>query len=79
VDLAYPSARLALEADGYRYHSRRSQWQRDLRRRNELAAAGWTVLHFTWEDVRSGRRETVARVAAALGSERWTLSHRRGG
>ena len=51
VDLAYPDARIAVEADGYRWHSGRREWARDLARRNRLTGLGWHVLHVTQEDI----------------------------
>jgi very-short-patch-repair endonuclease len=51
VDFAYPEARLAIEADGYRFHGTHRQWKKDLKRRTILAGLGWRVLHFSWEDV----------------------------
>jgi very-short-patch-repair endonuclease len=51
VDFAYPECRLAIEADGYRYHSGRPEWQRDLRCQNSLLSEGWRVLGNTWRDV----------------------------
>ncbi|MDQ3766823.1 MAG: endonuclease domain-containing protein [Actinomycetota bacterium] len=51
VDFAYPSHRLAIEAFGYRWHSGRRAWQRDLERGNELQRLGWRELRFSWEDV----------------------------
>ena len=39
-------ARITIEWDGYEYHGRRSDFERDLERRNELIAAGWTPLDF---------------------------------
>jgi len=60
-------ARLALEADGYRWHSGRQAWQRDLRRRNALTAAGWEVLHATWSDLGTDGLQILAEVGARLG------------
>jgi very-short-patch-repair endonuclease len=51
VDFAYPEIRLAIEAEGYRFHRDRQTWSHDLERRSALALLGWRVLHFTWEDV----------------------------
>ena len=51
LDFAYPKLRLGIELDGYAFHSGKRAWTHDLRRRNELVALGWTVLHFTWDDV----------------------------
>jgi hypothetical protein len=65
-DLAYPRERLAIEADGYRYHMGKTAWQRDLARRNALSALGWTVLHVTWDDVASRPGEVADRVRSTL-------------
>lgn len=51
LDFAYPDRLVAIEADGYRYHSGRIVWQRDLERRNLLAGLGWRMVHVTWEDL----------------------------
>jgi very-short-patch-repair endonuclease len=52
VDFAIPTARIAIEADGYGWHSGRAHWQRDLRRRNALTNLGWRVIHVTWDDLK---------------------------
>ena len=51
VDFAWPEAKLAVEVDGYRWHSGRQQWQSDMQRQNALAEVGWLVLRFSWYDV----------------------------
>jgi len=51
VDFAFPAAEVAVEADGYRWHSGRTQWQHDVERRNALTNLGWRVIHVTWEDL----------------------------
>lgn len=66
IDFAYPEA-LEIEADGYRYHSGRAVWQRDLERRNALTVRGWRVLHVTWEDIASRPKEVAEKVHRALG------------
>ena len=52
VDFAFPAAKVAVEADGYRWHSGRAQWQQDLERRNALTNLRWRVIHVTWEDLK---------------------------
>lgn len=66
VDFAYPDARLAIEVDGYRWHSGRQRWQRDLARRNVLTTLGWRVIHMTSTDLDERSGEIVALVAGAL-------------
>ena len=64
IDLAYPVARLAIELDGWEFHSSRTAFDDDRARANALVTAGWTVLRFT---SRSTDAEIVACVRAALG------------
>jgi len=66
VDLAYPMWRLALEIDGYRWHSTPAQKRADETRQNQLILAGWTVLRFSAEVVRRNPRTLVDTVARAL-------------
>lgn len=65
VDFAFPRLRIAIELDGYRWHSGRGALQRDDERQNALVAAGWTVLRFTWDDV-VGRPDYVLSFFRAL-------------
>ena len=66
VDFAWPDERVALEMDGYEFHSGREEWERDRDRRNGITSLGWRVLHGTWREVRSARERLLARVASAL-------------
>lgn len=51
VDLGDAGLRVALEAEGYAFHSGRREFRRDCRRYDELVAWGWTVFRFTWEHI----------------------------
>jgi very-short-patch-repair endonuclease len=51
VDLAWPAARLLVEADGRRWHDPADARQADRRRSNALVGRGWRVLRFTWAEV----------------------------
>ena len=66
VHFAYPHVLLAIETEGYRWHSGRVHWSRDLARRNELTALGWRVIHVTWIDLRDHAERTIKLVADAL-------------
>ena len=66
VDFAYPDLRLAIEADGYRWHSGRAQWQHDLVRRNALTSRGWRVIHVTSHDLAKQPKDVVRTIADAL-------------
>lgn len=67
VDAAVPAVRTIIEADGRRWHTRISDFDRDLWRDNQATLNGWSVLRYTWyrltkrrNDVRSELR-TLAR------------------
>jgi very-short-patch-repair endonuclease len=66
LDLAYPVVKLALEADGRRWHSSRADFQRDRTRGNLLAAQGWTVLRFTADDIRNRSSKVATEIAGLL-------------
>jgi very-short-patch-repair endonuclease len=66
VDFAYPELKLALEADGHRFHSGRRDWEHDLRRINRLTTAGWRVLRFSWTDLTERPREVIGIIRSAF-------------
>ena len=51
VDAAYPDARLIVEADGRRWHTRIDDLKRDHLRDTEAARAGWLTLRFVYEQI----------------------------
>lgn len=70
LDYAWPDARVAVEVDGYGPHSSREAFQDDRARQNVLVLAGWTVLRFTWADLRDRPDAVAAAVRRALGASR---------
>jgi len=68
LDRAWPSRRLAVEADGFEHHGRRLAWKRDRRRVATIEAMGWRVVHVTWADVVERPAETLDRIGHALGT-----------
>jgi very-short-patch-repair endonuclease len=52
VDFAYPEVRVAVEADGHKFHAGKKAWARDLARTNALIRLGWIVYRVTWEDAK---------------------------
>ncbi len=66
IDFAFPDLMIAIEVDGYESHSRFDVFQDDRVRGNELELAGWTVLHFTWEQVRRRPAYVVGVLRRAL-------------
>lgn len=66
VDVAFPGARLAIEVDGFAFHSDVDRFQRDRQRQNALVELGWTVLRFTWADLTERPEQVVAAIRAQL-------------
>lgn len=66
VDFAYPTQRLAIEADGLRWHGRRADFERDARRHSRLASLGWRVVRVTWLELDERPAEVVATIGEAL-------------
>ena len=62
ADLAYPELMLVMEYDSWAFHSSRSAFDNDPKRRNDMRTAGYTVLEFT---SKSSDRYIVDTVAAA--------------
>ncbi len=66
LDAALPQHRIAVEIDGRAFHVDTEAFQRDRTRQNALVALGWTVLRFTWWDLRNRPDYVVATVLAAV-------------
>lgn len=60
VDGAIPEARLILEADGRRWHTRLAQLARDLARDKQAARVGWDTLRFIHVELTDDRDESAA-------------------
>ncbi len=65
VDFCFEAARLVVEADGARWHQ---DGLLDRGTDNELAAAGWRVLRFTWAEVLHESERVLALIRAACGA-----------
>ena len=49
IDFRITGTAILLECDGWEFHDKhRHRFENDRRRRNELTAAGWIVVNFTW-------------------------------
>ncbi|HEX6402915.1 MAG TPA: type IV toxin-antitoxin system AbiEi family antitoxin domain-containing protein [Pseudonocardiaceae bacterium] len=66
LDIAVVARRLAIEVDGWAWHSTVDRFARDRRRQNALVLAGWTVLRFTWRDLTCRPEAVIAQIRAAL-------------
>jgi very-short-patch-repair endonuclease len=66
VDYGFPAATLALETDGWAFHSDAEVFHNDRIRQNALILAGWYVLRFTWLDLNEYPDRVVAEIKRAL-------------
>jgi len=66
VDAWWAEARVAGEVDSREWHLSPADWERTMRRHNELARCGVQVLHFSPRQIRSEPRAVVAAIAGAL-------------
>lgn len=73
VDAVFADHGIAVELDGYTFHSGAIQWEDDQEKRARLVAAGWTVLAYSWRQVQSdgGRfvRETLGAALARASTD----------
>lgn len=66
VDIAFPRQRVAIEIDGWAFHSDQAAFQNDRSRQNWLALQGWQVLRFTWLDITQHPERVLAAIRAAV-------------
>jgi very-short-patch-repair endonuclease len=66
VDCHWPHLRLIVELDGWEGHSTRSAFQDDRARDRALHAAGFTVIHLTWNQMDDEPEEVAADLRALL-------------
>lgn len=65
-DLSYPELEIAIEYDGAHHLTNAAQWQRDIRRRENLERAGWLVRVVTARDLLAAPATVVARITTDL-------------
>ena len=51
VDVLFRTERVAIEIDGFAFHSDAESFQRDRAKQNAIALIGYQVLRFTWLDL----------------------------
>ncbi len=79
IDFIWRKARLAVEVDGFRYHSSRPRFEGDRRKDAELVATGLTVLHLSWRQVAEQAMATAVRLGLTLAPRPGTTIARRPG
>ena len=66
VDFAWPQFRVAVEFDGFDWHSDPDAFRRDRQKRAALHEVGWTMLSIVADDVRRWPIDTVRRIGTEL-------------
>jgi very-short-patch-repair endonuclease len=66
VDVGFSRRKVALEADGFAFHSNSDDFQNDRVRQNAISLAGWQVLRFTWLDLTEYPDRVIATVLRAI-------------
>lgn len=66
LDIAFPRQRVAIEIDGWAFHSDQQTFQQDRTRQNWLMLRGWQVLRFTWLDVTGHPERVLAAIRSAV-------------
>lgn len=73
VDIGWPEAKVGIEVDGFAYHASRRDLDRDHRRANALALAGWIILRVGWDRLErdpAAFTDEVGRLLAKVWSDR---------
>jgi len=66
VDVGFPKQKVAVEVDGFAFHSDSDDFHQDRRRQNAIALAGWQVLRFTWLDLTEYPDRVIAEILHAI-------------
>jgi hypothetical protein len=66
VDFAWPAEHVALEVDGFRWHSDPASFAGDRRRANRLQELGWVVYRTTFKELEEGAGELLRQLSTAL-------------
>lgn len=74
VDIAIEDLRIVVEAESFAHHGDRPALKRDCRRYTGLAARGWVVLRFTWDEVMFEPEYVIEAVRATIEARRWTTT-----
>ncbi|MCZ4517483.1 DUF559 domain-containing protein [Rhodococcus ruber] len=65
LDIAFIVEMVAIEIDGWAFHSDHDAFQRDRTRQNAISR-DWTVLRYTWADLTERMDRVIAEILAAL-------------
>jgi very-short-patch-repair endonuclease len=66
VDFLFRDAKLSVEVDGFAFHSDSEAFNRDRKKQNAIALAGYQILRFTWIDLTEYPDRVIAEVQRAI-------------
>jgi very-short-patch-repair endonuclease len=66
VDVGFPMQKVAIEVDGWAFHSDPEVFAKDRHRQNAIALLGWQVLRFTWLDLTEYPQRVIAEIRSAI-------------
>lgn len=66
VDVGFPAAKVAIEVDGFAFHSGVEEFHVDRTRQNSIVLQRWQVLRFTWLDLVEYPERVIAVIRAAV-------------
>jgi very-short-patch-repair endonuclease len=66
IDVAFPKQKVAIETDGWAFHSSQEDFQTDRERQNKIALLGWQVLRFTWLDLTEYPQRVLTVIRTAI-------------
>jgi very-short-patch-repair endonuclease len=67
VDVAFPKQIVAIEVDGWAFHSDHEDFEKDRKRQNIISLLGWQILRFTWLDLTEYPDRVIAEIKLAIG------------
>ncbi|MED5815920.1 type IV toxin-antitoxin system AbiEi family antitoxin domain-containing protein [Mycolicibacterium sp. 050232] len=66
IDVVFQAARLAIEVDGWAFHSSADDFENDRNRQNIISLHGYQILRFTWLDLTEYPDRVLAEIRNAL-------------
>lgn len=74
LDFALPRLGIAIELDGYEWHSSRAAFVKDRQRQRDLEMNGWQVIRFAGSEVKQDPQRCVMTVAAYVRRRRQQMA-----
>ena len=66
VDVAFLGTKVAVEIDGWAFHTDPEKFEKDRQRQNALILLGWQVLRFTWRDLTEAPDRVISELKRAI-------------